>query len=91
MESQNLTCGCPREADVAFIKDVFAGPAICNATHMTVAIPAFPAILMDVGVENKTIPMDQLQENGITLDTQRGGVRLYISRGALKSRVSSDP
>uniref|UniRef100_A0A8C5IUT0 Zona pellucida glycoprotein 2 n=1 Tax=Junco hyemalis TaxID=40217 RepID=A0A8C5IUT0_JUNHY len=48
------------------------GPAICNATHMTVAIPAFPGILMDVDVENKTIPMDQLQENGIALDTQRG-------------------
>ncbi|XP_062359497.1 zona pellucida sperm-binding protein 2 [Cinclus cinclus] len=61
------------------------GPAICNATHMTVAIPAFPGILMDVDLENKTIPMDQLQENGITLDTQRG-VRLYISRRVLKSR-----
>lgn len=57
---------------------------------MTVAIPAFPGILMDVDVENKTIPMDQLQENGITLDTQRG-IRLYISKGILKSRVSSDP
>ncbi|NWS89705.1 ZP2 protein, partial [Toxostoma redivivum] len=61
------------------------GPAICNSTHMTVAIPAFPGILMDVDVENKTIPMDQLQENGITLGTQRG-VRLYISRRVLKSR-----
>ncbi|NXC96950.1 ZP2 protein, partial [Certhia familiaris] len=62
------------------------GPAVCNATHMTVAIPAFPGILMDVDVENKTIPMDQLQGYGITLDTQRG-VRLYISRGVLKSRL----
>ncbi|NWW19652.1 ZP2 protein, partial [Falcunculus frontatus] len=65
------------------------GPAICNATHMTVAIPAFPGILMDVDVENKTIPMDQLQENGITLDTQRG-VRLHISRGVLKSRLPGE-
>ncbi|NXT11157.1 ZP2 protein, partial [Prunella fulvescens] len=65
------------------------GPAICNATHMTVAIPAFPGILMDVDVENKTIPMDQLQENGITLDTQRG-VRLYISKGVLKSRLRGE-
>uniref|UniRef100_A0A8C3QZ67 Zona pellucida glycoprotein 2 n=1 Tax=Cyanoderma ruficeps TaxID=181631 RepID=A0A8C3QZ67_9PASS len=65
------------------------GPAICNATHMTVAIPAFPGVLMDVNVENKTIPMDQLQDNGITLDTQRG-VRLYISRRALKSRLPGE-
>ncbi|NXY29701.1 ZP2 protein, partial [Pomatorhinus ruficollis] len=65
------------------------GPAICNATHMTVAIPAFPGILMDVDVENKTIPMDQLRENGITLDMQRG-VRLYISREALKSRLPGE-
>lgn len=89
-KSQNLTCFCPRETDVIFIKDVVSGPAICNATHMTVAIPAFPGILMDVDVENKTISMDQLQENGITLDTQRG-VRLHIGRGVLRSRVSSDP
>ncbi|NXO65551.1 ZP2 protein, partial [Phainopepla nitens] len=65
------------------------GPAICNATHMTVAIPAFPGILMDVDVENKTIPMDQLQENGITLDAERG-VRLYISRRVLKSRLPGE-
>ncbi|NXY06945.1 ZP2 protein, partial [Pteruthius melanotis] len=65
------------------------GPAICNATHMTVAIPAFPGILMDVDVENKSIPMDQLQENGITLDTQRG-VRLHISRRVLKSRLPGE-
>ncbi|NXG05704.1 ZP2 protein, partial [Sakesphorus luctuosus] len=65
------------------------GPAICNATHMTVAIPAFPGTLMGVDVEDKTIPMDQLQENGITLDTQRG-VRLYISKGVLKSRLHGE-
>lgn len=56
---------------------------------MIVAIPAFPGILVGVDVENKSIPMDQLQENGVTLDTQRG-VRLYISRTVLKSRVSSE-
>ncbi|NXY67193.1 ZP2 protein, partial [Glareola pratincola] len=65
------------------------GPAICNATHMTVAIPAFPGTLMAVGVENKTIPMDQLQENGIALDTKRG-VNLHISRGVLKSRLHGE-
>ncbi|NXK92436.1 ZP2 protein, partial [Formicarius rufipectus] len=65
------------------------GPAICNATHMTVAIPAFPGTLMALDVEDKTISMDQLQENGITLDTQRG-VRLHISRGVLKSRLHGE-
>ncbi|NWH28857.1 ZP2 protein, partial [Grus americana] len=65
------------------------GPAICNATHMTVAIPAFPGTLVAVGVEDKTIPMDQLQENGIVLD-MKTGVKLYISRGVLKSRLHGE-
>ncbi|NXT76166.1 ZP2 protein, partial [Zapornia atra] len=62
------------------------GPATCNVTHMTVAIPAFPGNLTAVSVEDKTIPMDQLQEHGISLDTKRG-VKLYISRAVLKSRL----
>ncbi|KAM4657188.1 zona pellucida sperm-binding protein 2 [Amazona ochrocephala] len=61
------------------------GPSICNATHMTVAIPAFPGTLMAVNVKDKTIPMDKLQENGIVLDTKRG-VKLHINKGVLKSR-----
>uniref|UniRef100_A0A672TT41 Zona pellucida glycoprotein 2 n=1 Tax=Strigops habroptila TaxID=2489341 RepID=A0A672TT41_STRHB len=65
------------------------GPATCNATHMTVAIPAFPGTLMAVSVENKTIPMDQLQENGIVLDTKMG-VKLHISKGVLKSRLHGE-
>ncbi|NXT57481.1 ZP2 protein, partial [Pluvianellus socialis] len=65
------------------------GPAICNATHVTVAIPAFPGTLAAVGIEDKTIPMDQLQENGIVLDTKRG-VKLHFSRGALKSRLRGE-
>ncbi|XP_069725995.1 zona pellucida sperm-binding protein 2 isoform X2 [Phaenicophaeus curvirostris] len=65
------------------------GPAICNATHMTVAIPAFPGTLRAVSVEDKTIPMDQLQENGIALDTKRG-VKLHISRSVLKSRLPGE-
>jgi len=88
-EGQNLASFCPEETGVIFNEDV-AGPAICNATHMTVAIPAFSGTLMAVDVEDKTIPMDELQENGIALDTKRG-VELSISRGVLKSRVSSDP
>ncbi|KFV92156.1 Zona pellucida sperm-binding protein 2, partial [Eurypyga helias] len=65
------------------------GLAICNATHMTVAIPAFPGTLMAVGVEHKNIPMEQLQENGIALDTKRG-VKLHISKGVLKSRLHGE-
>ncbi|NXX21623.1 ZP2 protein, partial [Podargus strigoides] len=65
------------------------GPAICNATHMTVVIPAFPGTLMAVDAENKTIPVDQLQENGIALDTKRG-VKLHIGRRFLKSRLHGE-
>lgn len=56
---------------------------------MTVVIPAFPGTLKAVGIEDKTIPMDRLQENGIALDTKRG-VKLHVSREVLKFRVSSD-
>ncbi|NWW90719.1 ZP2 protein, partial [Rhynochetos jubatus] len=65
------------------------GLANCNATHMTLAIPAFPGTLTAVGVEDKNIPMDQLQENGISLDTKRG-VKLHISKGVLKSRLHGE-
>lgn len=88
--SPNLVAFCPEEIGVIVNKVVVAGPATCNATHMTVAIPAFPGTLMAVDIEDKTIPMDKLQENGIALDTERG-VKLHISRGILKSRVSSGP
>ncbi|XP_065588395.1 zona pellucida sperm-binding protein 2-like [Cyrtonyx montezumae] len=60
------------------------GPVLCNATHMTVTIPAFPGTLVAVAVEDETIPMGQLQDNGITLNTARG-VELHISRAVLKS------
>uniref|UniRef100_A0A8C3PA37 Zona pellucida sperm-binding protein 2 n=1 Tax=Chrysemys picta bellii TaxID=8478 RepID=A0A8C3PA37_CHRPI len=62
------------------------GPATCNSTHMTVAIPAFPGILSAVSIENRNIPMNELQANGIALDTQRG-VKLHINRRILKSRL----
>ncbi|NWW73621.1 ZP2 protein, partial [Climacteris rufus] len=85
-----LTYGPPEHTQTVDSRMLCApGPAVCNATHMTVAIPAFPGILMAVDVENKTIPMDQLQENGITLDMQRG-VRLHISRAVLKFRLSGE-
>ncbi|NXJ13336.1 ZP2 protein, partial [Odontophorus gujanensis] len=60
------------------------GPVLCNATHMTVTIPAFPGTLVGVAVEDEAIPMGQLQDNGITLNTARG-VELHISRAVLKS------
>ncbi|NWR63424.1 ZP2 protein, partial [Bucorvus abyssinicus] len=82
-----LTYGSPEQRLTVESRMLCApGPAICNATYMTVAIPAFPGILTAVGVENKTIPMDQLQENGIVLDSKRG-VKLHISRRVLKSRL----
>uniref|UniRef100_A0A8C3LCG0 Zona pellucida glycoprotein 2 n=1 Tax=Chrysolophus pictus TaxID=9089 RepID=A0A8C3LCG0_CHRPC len=65
------------------------GPVLCNATHMTVAIPAFPGTLMAVAVEDETIPMDQLQDKGITLNTT-GGVKLLVSKGVLKSALRGE-
>uniref|UniRef100_A0A8C4VVS0 Zona pellucida sperm-binding protein 2 n=1 Tax=Gopherus evgoodei TaxID=1825980 RepID=A0A8C4VVS0_9SAUR len=62
------------------------GPATCNSTHMTVAIPAFPGILSAVSIENRNIPMNELKANGIALDAQRG-VKLHINRRILKSRL----
>ncbi|NXL34816.1 ZP2 protein, partial [Glaucidium brasilianum] len=79
----------PEETGVTLNKHVVAGPAICNATHVTIAIPAFPGTLMAVGVEDKTFPMDELQENRIALDTKRG-VKLHISKGVLKSRLHGE-
>ncbi|OXB72744.1 UNVERIFIED_CONTAM: hypothetical protein H355_009925 [Colinus virginianus] len=62
------------------------GPVLCNATHMTVTIPAFPGTLVAVAVEDETIPMGQLQDNGIALNTARG-VELHVSRAVLKSTL----
>uniref|UniRef100_A0A8C3I2S0 Zona pellucida sperm-binding protein 2 n=1 Tax=Chrysemys picta bellii TaxID=8478 RepID=A0A8C3I2S0_CHRPI len=79
---RNLYLKTSIETDRAII----AGPATCNSTHMTVAIPAFPGILSAVSVENRNIPMNQLQANGIILDARRG-VKLHINRRTLKSRL----
>lgn len=76
-----------RKQMFCFNKDVVTGPVFCNTTHMTVAIPAFPGTLMAVAVEDETIPMDQLQDKGITLKTTVG-VELHVSRRVLKSTVS---
>uniref|UniRef100_A0A8D0GH75 Zona pellucida glycoprotein 2 n=1 Tax=Sphenodon punctatus TaxID=8508 RepID=A0A8D0GH75_SPHPU len=65
------------------------GPATCNSTHMTTTIPAFPGTLTGISLENRNIPMNQLQMNGIALDTRRG-VKLHISKSILKSRLYSE-
>lgn len=84
---EKLPAPALRKPMFCFNKDVVTGPVLCNTTHMTVAIPAFPGTLMAVAVEDETIPMDQLQDKGITLNTT-GGVNLLVSRGVLKSAVS---
>ncbi|NXE47035.1 ZP2 protein, partial [Casuarius casuarius] len=86
---RSLACFCSEDSGVRYNKDVVSGPAVCNATHMTVAIPAFPGTLVAVGVEDRTIPINQLQENGIALDTKKG-VKLHVSRGVLKSRLNRE-
>lgn len=62
-------------------------PASCNATHMTIDIPAFPGSLAAVNLDDKNIRFNQLQAQGIGVDTRRG-VKLYINKRDLKSRVN---
>uniref|UniRef100_A0A6J0U3C0 Zona pellucida sperm-binding protein 2 n=1 Tax=Pogona vitticeps TaxID=103695 RepID=A0A6J0U3C0_9SAUR len=64
-------------------------PATCNSTHMTITIPRFPATLTAATLDNKDIPLHHLQTNGISVNT-RMGLKLYISKRALKSRIYSD-
>ncbi|OXB58798.1 hypothetical protein ASZ78_015996 [Callipepla squamata] len=47
-----------------------------------------PGTLVAVAVEDETIPMGQLQDNGIALNTARG-VELHVSRAVLKSTGSA--
>ncbi|EMP31513.1 Zona pellucida sperm-binding protein 2 [Chelonia mydas] len=51
-----------------------------------ICAPAFPGILSAVSIDNRNIPMTQLQANGIALDTRRG-VKLHINKRILKSRL----
>lgn len=49
-----------------------SGPFVCNATHLTIVIPAFPSRLGSISINGKNIPMNNLAEKGVFLDTQRG-------------------
>ncbi|XP_069089439.1 zona pellucida sperm-binding protein 2-like [Pleurodeles waltl] len=49
-----------------------SGPFICNATHLTIVIPAFPGTINSININGKNIPINSLAKNGVFLDTQRG-------------------
>ncbi|XP_062999549.1 zona pellucida sperm-binding protein 2 [Elgaria multicarinata webbii] len=85
-----LTYGPPEQRLTVESRMICApGPAICNSTHMTISIPDFPGKLSAVSLDNKNIPLNQLQANGIDADTKKG-VKLYISKKVLKSRLYRD-
>ncbi|XP_061455239.1 zona pellucida sperm-binding protein 2 isoform X2 [Rhineura floridana] len=85
-----LTYGPPEQQLTMESRMICApGPVTCNSTHMTVTVPAFPGALAAMRLDNRNILLDQRQVNGISIDTSRG-VKLYISKRALKSRLYRD-
>ncbi|XP_078497286.1 zona pellucida sperm-binding protein 2-like [Lissotriton helveticus] len=59
------------------------GPYACNGTHLTIVIPTFPGPLAAIAIDGMDIPMNQLIQNGITLEIVNG-TKLYIEKGFLK-------
>ncbi|XP_077172913.1 zona pellucida sperm-binding protein 2 isoform X2 [Paroedura picta] len=85
-----LTYGPPERRLTVESRMVCApGPATCNATHMTIAIPDFPGTLAALSLDNKNIPVSQRQADDVSVDLRRG-VKLHINKKVLRSRVSRD-
>uniref|UniRef100_A0A8D0E4E9 Zona pellucida sperm-binding protein 2 n=1 Tax=Salvator merianae TaxID=96440 RepID=A0A8D0E4E9_SALMN len=83
-----LTYGLPDHLLTAESRMICApGAAACNGTHMIVAVPPFPGTLAAVTLDNRQVLLNQQQTAGISVDTKRG-VKLYISKRLLKSRLS---
>ncbi|KAL8175476.1 UNVERIFIED_CONTAM: hypothetical protein K2H54_026055, partial [Gekko kuhli] len=82
-----LTYGPPERRLTVESRMVCApGPATCNTTHMMIAIPAFPGILSAINLDNKKVPLSQRQTDGVTVDLRKG-VKLYVNKKILKTRV----
>ncbi|XP_058013648.1 zona pellucida sperm-binding protein 2 isoform X2 [Ahaetulla prasina] len=85
-----LTYGPPEQRLTLESRMICApGPAVCSSTHMMVILPAFPGKLTAVSLNEKNIPVHQLQANGIGVDTRKG-VKLYIPKSLLNTRVYRD-
>ncbi|XP_032086898.1 zona pellucida sperm-binding protein 2 [Thamnophis elegans] len=85
-----LTYGPPEQRLTLESRMICApGPAICNSTHMMVILPAFPGKLTAVSLNEKNIPVHQLQANDIGVDTRKG-VKLHIPKSLLKTRAYRD-
>ncbi|XP_039216269.1 zona pellucida sperm-binding protein 2 isoform X1 [Crotalus tigris] len=85
-----LTYGPPEQRLTLESRMICApGPAVCNSTHMTMILPAFPGKLTAISLNEKNIPVHQIQANGIGVDT-RSGVKLYIPKRLLNTRAYRD-
>ncbi|KAL7979212.1 hypothetical protein Chor_015236 [Crotalus horridus] len=71
-----LTYGPPEQRLTLESRMICApGPAVCNSTHMTMILPAFPGKLTAISLNEKNIPVHQIQANGIGVDTRSGAYR----------------